>query len=221
MSRARLYFKGLEEYPFSKDFDDYLSFDFVRLIGSFIKGSVDFKDFVFYTFSDFVVEREVFYDDFVFCLDGIVSVVISSVDELFIKDFISFLFDHDLVYKNNALSLFKFEFIENVSFDLGEAGFVTRSPICLKKDLFGDDLFSRLEWLLEKGYCLFHHCEMSYLKCEITTRGDFFEKYSDGEGNVFYLLDLFIEGDEELISFAYDVGLGEDSINGFGMLDLY
>ena len=23
MSRARLYFKGMEEYPFSKDFDDY------------------------------------------------------------------------------------------------------------------------------------------------------------------------------------------------------
>ena len=63
---------------------------------------------------------------------------------------------------------------------------------------------------------------MSFLKCEITTCGDFFfEKFSDGEGNVFYLLDLFIEGDGELISFAYDVGLGEDLINGFGMLDLY
>ena len=98
----------------------------------------------FIPFSDFVVEREVFYDDFVVSLDGIVSVVISSVDELFIRDFISFLFGHDLFYKNNALSLFKFEFMENVSFTSGVAGFISRAPICLKKDLFGDDLFSRL-----------------------------------------------------------------------------
>ena len=40
-------------------------------------------------------------------------------------------------------------YMENVSFTGGVAGFITRSLICLKKDLFGDDLFSRLEWLLD------------------------------------------------------------------------
>ena len=222
MSRVRLYFKGMEKYPFAKDFDDYLSFVFVSLIDRFIKDNLIWEGFVFYTFSDFVVEREVLYDDLIVSLDGIVSVVVSSVEELFIQDFISFLFDHDLVYqKSNALSLFKFEFMEDVSFTSGEVGFICRTPIFLKKDLTGDDLFSRLEWLLERRYCSFHHCDMSYLKCEITTQGDIFEKYSSGEDDVFYLLDLLIKGDEELISFAYDVGLGENSFKGFGMLDLY
>lgn len=35
------------------------------------------------------------------------------------------------------------------------------------------------------------------------------------------MLDIVIRGDNGLLSFAYDVGLGENTENGCGMLDLY
>ena len=36
-----------------------------------------------------------------------------------------------------------------------------------------------------------------------------------------FLMDLVLEGDLDLIKFAYDVGLGEKSGLGFGMVDLF
>ena len=35
-----------------------------------------------------------------------------------------------------------------------------------------------------------------------------------------YMMDLILEGDIELIEFAYDVGLGEKNSIGFGMVKL-
>ena len=48
MSRVRLYFKGLRNFEFPRNYDDKLSYIFVSKIKGFIKDTVDYRDFDFY-----------------------------------------------------------------------------------------------------------------------------------------------------------------------------
>ena len=52
--------------------------------------------------------------------------------------------------------------------------------------------------------------------------GDLFEKCNSLEenSNSYYYMQVILEGDVELIRFAWDVGLGESTFKGFGMLGL-
>lgn len=227
MGRIRIFFEGLADFEFPKDFDDKFSFLFVKKINKFLESEKDFEDYTFFTFSDFVIEQVINTEDAYISIDGIVSVVLSSVDEKFLKKFVAFLLDeNDLHFGYNELSLFKFEFLESVDFTEGESNFISVSPIYLKNFPNDANLFSFLENSLKRNYCIYHNLKKCNLFCEIVTNGDYFKEYIDDStsnnyNDHYYLLDLCIYGNEELISFAYDVGLGYDTNKGFGMLDLY
>ena len=72
-----------------------------------------------------------------------------------------------------------------------------------------------------QDYCEYYNVDYDWLNCEMGTVGDVFRHFVDDLSGDFYMMDLFIQADSELISFAYDKGLGDDTHKGFGMLDLY
>ena len=230
MPRVRLYFKGLNSFKFPKNYDDIFSSIFVSKINSFIENVFQFKNFDSYTFSGFVIEH---YDgqneeDSLYSTDGIVSVVISSISEEFLRKFVAFLVDgNNINFQKNIMYLVRFEFIQNPDFNRGEADFICICPLFLKNYPDNGNLFSYIENLLINDYCRYYDLNVNNVYCEITTHGDLFKKFIDTDTpsskfhDCFYMLDLNIVGDAGLISFAYDVGLGNDTIFGFGMLDLY
>ena len=227
MGRIRLFFKGLVDFEFPADFDDKFSFLFVEKINKFIESEKKFKNYTFFTFSDFVIEQAINTGNSVISTSGIVSVVLSSVDDKFLKKFTSFLLDeNDLRFDYNKLPLFKFEFLEDADFSVGESNFICVSPIYLKNFPKEGNLFSFLENSLKKDYCTYHNLKKCDLSCELFTSGDYFKEYVEKStinkyDDHYYFLDLYMRGDAELISFAYDAGLGYDTNKGFGMLDLY
>ena len=226
LGRIRLFFAGLLDFEFPKDFDDKFSFLFVEKINKFIEVERDFENYTFFTFSDFVIEQVINTENSLISTNGIVSVVLSSVDDKFLKKVTAFLLENDLRFDYNKLSLFKFEFLENVDFSVGESNFICVSPIYLKNFPKEGNMFSFLENSLKKNYCIYHNLKKCDLSCEIFTNGDYFKEYVEkSTGNKYddhyYFLDLYMQGDAELISFAYDAGLGYNTNKGFGMLDLY
>ena len=220
MARVRLFFKGLKNYNFPNDYDDRLSFLFVNQIKNFLNNT-KFRDFHFFTFSDFVIENVDSYETVLTSIDGILSVVLSSSNESFLRSAVSFLVKNNtLCFEENKLSLFKFTFLDDVNFFYGEANFISVSPILLKNYSKKEGLFSYLERNLIKSYCECYKLDKCNLTCQIKTLGDVFQEVVD-DGLYYYILDLYITGDSELISFAYDNGLGDDTSKGFGMIDLY
>ena len=223
LARARLFFKGSNTFKFSKDYEDILASIFLNKINKFIETEPLFKNFNFFTFSYFIIEQAEEHGTYTISENGIVSVVISSISEEFLRKFIAFLVNgNNLHLKNNTLSLFKFDIFEEVSFDLNESNFITVAPILLKDFPKDVNLFVFLENLLINNYCAYYKLENNTVYCEITTNGDKFQKFIDYKNNFhYYMLDIVIRGDKGLLSFAYDVGLGEDTHKGCGMLDLY
>lgn len=220
MVRFRLYFKGLVNFKFPKDYDDGLTNEFYSKIQEFQCQS-KFKDFNLFTFSDFEIEHGQFYNDCVISLEGIVSVVISSVDEYFLRELVSFFMGNLLSFEDNELFLFKFYSLKSCDFDLCRSKFISVSPIYLKDSANRNNLFSYLEDKLVQDYCEYYNVDYDWLNCEMGTVGDVFRHFVDDLSGDFYMMDLFIQADSELISFAYDKGLGDDTHKGFGMLDLY
>ena len=225
--RVRLFFKGLKNFRFPKNYDDAFSAMFVREINNFIEYEPKFKNFDYFTFSNFMIDHFEESENVLISLNGIVSVVISSISEEFLRKFTAFLVDgNNLHYKNNLLSLIKFDFIENVKFKTDESSFITVSPILLKNFPSDGDIFSFLENLLIYNYCRYYNLNKDEVSCKISTNNHMFQSFVDKNDNnpfydYFFMMDLFIKGDSGLLSFAYDVGLGSNMNKGFGMLDLY
>ena len=225
--RVRLFSKGLKNFEYSPNYDDKLSSLFFNKINEFKKMENKFKSFDLFTFSNFIIEQYDEKDDCFISKNGVVSVVLSSINEEFLRKFVAFLVDrNDLYYNHNVLVLFKFEFIEDIEFTSNETNFITISPIYLKNYPDKNDLFSFLENLLIEEYCKYYQLNKKYVNCKILLAGDNFQKFIEKNTSTefedyYYMLELIIIADKEVISFAYDVGLGNNTYNGLGMLDLY
>ena len=87
--------------------------------------------------------------------------------------------------------------------------------------------FRNLEKNLIRKYILFNNIENTNLKVNISSEMRYvkekrilIEKYGYKTYNRCYLMNLSIEGDAELIKFAYDTGIGEKNSMGFGMIKI-
>ena len=115
--------------------------------------------------------------------------------------------------------------------------FKTLSPINIRdsKEIDGkvkridlapsDKFFKGIENNLIKKYCIFNnientdkkisaYSEMAHVKRKRIT----IPKGPNTTYHRAYMMDLILEGDTDLIKFAYDVGVGEKNSMGFGML---
>ena len=225
MGRIKIYLQGLENYRFGEDFDSKLSYLLFDKINMIFHNS-RFRNFYYYTFSKFNIENPLDLDENI-SYDGVVSVIISSVNDTFLRTLIyKFLEGESLKFDNNDLRLVKLKILENPDFNDGKASLITISPIFLHNCVITGDLGDVLKELLFEKYCRYFNVDRCDYDCEFYSKNEVYDYYMTyGEASFYYdyyyHVDIIMVAHPSLIRFAYDTGLGDNNHQGFGMLELY
>lgn len=197
----------------------------------------DSNSFKFFNFSQINIKKRKLVKDGIIARDGRISFYLSSPDDLLVKNLVSgFVDDLEINFKNDKLIVEKIEALKTPDFrEISE--FKTLSPINIRdsKEIDGkvkridlapsDKFFKGIENNLIKKYCIFNnientdkkisaYSEMAHVKRKRIT----IPKSPNTTYHRAYMMDLILEGDTDLIKFAYDVGVGEKNSMGFGML---
>lgn len=197
------------------------------------------RSYKFFNFSQINVTKRKVIDDGIISKNGVINFYLSSPDDLLIKNLVSgFVDDLEIKFKNEKLQLQKIEALKTPDFET-KNDFKTMSPIIIrsKEEIDGkikvrdlapsDKFFKGIENNLIKKYCQFNEIEFSDKKIKVYSemanvkrKRITIPKGSQTTHHRAYMMDLIIEGDIDLIEFAYDVGIGEKNSMGFGMLKL-
>lgn len=197
------------------------------------------KSFKFFTFSQIYIPKRRIVKDGIIAKDGVISFYISSPNDFLIKSLVDgFLEDLEISFQNQKLTIQKIEALKTPEFS-SKSEFKTLAPIIVrtKKEIDGelkiwdlapsDKFFKSLENNLIKKYIKFNNLTKTDKKINIYSDMNFVKRkrISINKGNATthhraYMMDLILEGDLNLIEFAYDVGIGEKNSMGFGMVKL-
>ncbi|WP_400253075.1 CRISPR-associated endoribonuclease Cas6 [Methanobrevibacter smithii] len=197
------------------------------------------KSFKFFTFSQIYIPKRRIVKDGIIAKDGVISFYISSPNDFLIKSLVDgFLEDSEISFQNQKLTIQKIEALKTPEFS-SKSEFKTLAPIIVrtKKEIDGelkiwdlapsDKFFKSLENNLIKKYIKFNNLTKTDKKINIYSDMNFVKRkrISINKGNATthhraYMMDLILEGDRDLIEFAYDVGIGEKNSMGFGMVKL-
>lgn len=197
------------------------------------------KSFKFFTFSQIYIPKRRIVKDGIIAKDGVISFYISSPNDFLIKSLVDgFLEDLEISFQNQKLTIQKIEALKTPEFS-SKSEFKTLAPIIVrtKKEIDGelkiwdlapsDKFFKSLENNLIKKYIKFNNLTKTDKKINIYSDMNFVKRkrISINKGNSTthhraYMMDLILEGDLDLIEFAYDVGIGEKNSMGFGMVKL-
>lgn len=197
------------------------------------------KSFKFFTFSQIYIPKRRIVKDGIIAKDGVISFYISSPNDFLIKSLVDgFLEDLEISFQNQKLTIQKIEALKTPEFS-SKNEFKTLAPIIVrtKKEIDGelkiwdlapsDKFFKSLENNLIKKYIKFNNLTKTDKKINIYSDMNFVKRkrISINKGNATthhraYMMDLILEGDLNLIEFAYDVGIGEKNSMGFGMVKL-
>ena len=208
-----------ENNYFPKNFDDVLATIVYERLDIISKKY--FNNFRFYNFSYFTIDNFYYIDDgSYYSRDGKISFIVSSVDEEFIRFFISRLIVEGLIYEDNYLKVVDVSLIDIPDFTK-ETVFHTISPIQVNLFKCKSDLMDYLKQMLLDNYCEYYSLIYPEESLKMYA-GDFVEKHNslDEEYDNYYNMQIILEGEIELIRFAWDIGLGESNFKGFGMLGL-
>lgn len=197
------------------------------------------KSFKFFTFSQIYIPKRRIVKDGIIAKDGVISFYISSPNDFLIKSLVDgFLEDLEISFQNQKLTIQKIEALKTPEFS-SKSEFKTLAPIIVrtKKEIDGelkiwdlapsDKFFKSLENNLIKKYIKFNNLTKTDKKINIYSDMNFVKRkrISINKGNATthhraYMMDLILEGDLDLIEFAYDVGIGEKNSMGFGIVKL-
>lgn len=197
------------------------------------------KSFKFFTFSQIHIPKRKIVKDGILAKDGVISFYISSPNDFLIKSLVDgFLEDLEINFQNQKLKIQKIEALRTPDFSTKNE-FETLSPIIVrtKKEVDGklkiwdlapsDKFFNSLENNLIKKYLKFNNITETNKKIKIYSDMNFVKRkrisIPKGDNTTHhraYMMDLILEGDADLIEFAYDVGIGEKNSMGFGMIKL-
>lgn len=197
------------------------------------------KSFKFFTFSQIYIPKRRIVKDGIIAKDGVISFYISSPNDFLIKSLVDgFLEDLEISFQNQKLTIQKIEALKTPEFS-SKSEFKTLAPIIVrtKKEIDGelkiwdlapsDKFFKSLKNNLIKKYIKFNNLTKTDKKINIYSDMNFVKRkrISINKGNATthhraYMMDLILEGDLDLIEFAYDVGIGEKNSMGFGMIKL-
>jgi len=197
------------------------------------------KSFKFFTFSQIYIPKRRIVKDGIIAKDGVISFYISSPNDFLIKSLVDgFLEDLEISFQNQKLTIQKIEVLKTPEFS-SKSEFKTLAPIIVrtKKEIDGelkiwdlapsDKFFKSLENNLIKKYIKFNNLTKTDKKINIYSDMNFVKRkrISINKDNATthhraYMMDLILEGDLDLIEFAYDVGIGEKNSMGFGMVKL-
>ena len=198
------------------------------------------NSYKFFTFSSIHIHKFRQVKDGFLSQNGTIDFLISSPDDYLIKTLVEgFLEDQTVNFIGEDLLVQKIELLPVPDFE-EKVNVNTLSPIIVrtKKEVDGklkiwdlnpgDEQFYRnLENNLINKYKEFNGFEETDKKIIISSEMRNVKRkritIDKGEEQTFhraFLMDLVLEGDLDLIKFAYDAGLGEKSGLGFGMVDL-
>lgn len=195
------------------------------------------KSFKFFTFSQIYIPKRKRINDGFLSKDGRFNFYISSPNDYLIKSLINgFLDGLTVKFKYETLFVEKVELVKEIDFN-EKMEFKSISPIIVRKkkeiggklkiwDLPpGDEFFKAIEKNLVKKYLKFNDLEGTDKKIRVYSemksvkrRRIAFEKGSQTTYNRAYMMDIVLEGDLDLIKFAYDCGVGEKNSGGFGCI---
>lgn len=196
------------------------------------------NSFKFFNFSQLNISRRKIVKDGIIARNGKISFYLSSPNDLLIKNLVSgFVDDLEIKFKKDKLIVEKIEALKTPDFKkISE--FKTLSPINIRdtKEIDGkvkrvdlapsDKFFKGIETNLIKKYCIFNDIESTDKEIKVYSEMANVKRKRitilKGPNTTYhraYMMDLILEGDIDLIEFAYDVGLGEKNSMGFGMIN--
>lgn len=192
------------------------------------------NSFKFFNFSQLNIPNRKIAKDGIISKNGKISFYLSSPNDLLIKNLVSgFVDDLELKFKNEKLIVEKIEALKTPDFT-EKSEFKTLSPIIIRDvndenkriDLApSDKFFKGIENNLIKKYCIFNNLESTDKKIKVYSEMANVKRkritIPKGPNTTYhraYMMDLILEGDIDLIEFAYEVGAGEKNSMGFGML---
>lgn len=222
-------------------------FNYNHIVSSIIYNKIDDLDlahklhssnsFKFFNFSQLNIPNRKIAKDGIISKNGKINFYLSSPDDLLIKNLVNgFVDDLEIKFKNETLIVEKIEALRTPDFK-EISNFKTLSPINIRDsqeidekikrvDLPPNDKFFRgIETNLIKKYCVYNDIESTGKKIKVYSEMANVKRkritIPKGPNTTYhraYMMDLVLEGDTDLIEFAYDVGLGEKNSMGFGMI---
>ena len=192
------------------------------------------NSFKFFNFSQLYIQNRKLADEEIISKDGKLNFYLSSPNDLLIKNLVSgFVDDLEIKFQNEKLIVEKIEALRTPDFK-EKSEFKTISPINIRDvneenkriDLApSDKFFKGIETNLIKKYCVFNNLESTDKKIKaysemanVKRKRITIPKGPNTTYHRAYMMDIILEGDVDLIEFAYDVGLGEKNSMGFGMI---
>lgn len=239
----------LKIYLKSENEDFMIPFNYNHILSSIIYNKIadlDLADklhnsisFKFFTFSQINVPNRKITKKGIISKDGRLNFYISSPNDYLIRSLVDgFLDDLYVKFKHEKLFVEKIELLKEIEFQ-NKMEFKTLSPIIVRKkkevdgklkiwDLApGDEFFKALEKNLMRKYLMFNDMESTDKKIKIYSemksvkrKRIAIEKGPQTTYNRGYMMDIILEGDLNLIKFAYAFALGEKNSMGFGMLSI-
>ena len=221
-----------------------IPFNYNHILSSIIYKKIDDLDlayelhasnsFKFFNFSQLNIPNRKIMKDGIISKNGSFSFYLSSPNDLLIKNIVNgFVEDLEIKFRNEKLIVEKIEALKNPDFN-EKSDFKTISPIIIRDvndenkriDLApSDKFFKGIENNLIKKYCIFNEIESANEKIKVYSEMANVKRkritIPKGPNTTYhraYMMDLILEGDIDLIKFAYDVGLGEKNSMGFGMI---
>lgn len=198
------------------------------------------NSYKFFTFSNIHIHKFRQVKDGFLSQNGTIDFLISSPDDYLIKTLVEgFLEDQTVKFIGEDLLVQKIELLPIPDFE-EKLKVKAISPIIArtKKELDGglrtwdlapseEQFYRNLENNLINKYKEFNELEETDKKIKISSemrhvksKRIAIEKGDEQTFHRAFLMDLVLEGDLDLIKFAYDAGLGEKSGLGFGMVDM-
>ena len=198
------------------------------------------QSYKFFTFSNLHIHKFRLLKDGLLSQNGVIDFIISSPDDYLIKSLVEgFLEDLTVNFIGEELLVQKVELLAVPNFE-EKVKVKTLSPVIVrtKKEVDGElktwdlppskeQFYTNLENNLLSKYKEFNKLEETDKKITISSEMRHVKakriSIDKGEQETFhraYLMDLVLEGDLDLIKFAYDSGLGEKNALGFGMVEI-
>jgi len=198
------------------------------------------QSYKFFTFSNLHIHKFRLLKDGLLSQNGKIDFFISSPDDYLIKSLVEgFLEDLTVNFIGEELLVHKVELLPSPEFT-EKVNVVTLSPVIVrtKKEVDGElkiwdlapseeQFYRSLENNLINKYKEFNEIDETDKKITISSemrhvkrKRISIDKKDQKTFHRAYILDLVLEGDIELIKFAYDSGLGEKNALGFGMIKI-
>lgn len=193
--------------------------------------------FKFFNFSQLNIPKRKIVKDGIISRNGVINFYLSSPNDLLIKNIVNGFVDNlEIKFQNETLLVEKIEALRIPDFK-ERSEFITLSPINIRdtQEIDGklkrvdlspsDKFFKGIETNLIKKYCKFNDLETTAKEINVYSEMANVKRkritIPKGPNTTYhraYMMDLILEGDFDLIKFAYDVGLGEKNSMGFGMI---